>query len=147
MSECAVRGQYGRGTLDGNIMRGYRAEADVSPHSHTETYAALKALIDNWRWQDVPFYLRTGKRLPLQVSEVAIHFRAVPHQSFAPDVSHGWYPSRLVMSIQPEESIVLEFQAKYPGPTMVLRPVEMRFRYSESLPYPRRRPTRRCCGM
>lgn len=136
ISECVVRGQYGKGTLDGKIMRGYRAEADVAPHSHTETYAALKVLIDNWRWQDVPFYLRTGKRLPRQVSEVAIHFRAVPHQSFPPDISHGWYPSRLVMSIQPEEGIVLGFQAKYPGPTMVLRPVEMRFRYSESFVIP-----------
>jgi glucose-6-phosphate 1-dehydrogenase len=132
VSACVVRGQYGRGTLDGKKMRGYRAEADVAPHSHTETYAALKVLIDNWRWQDVPFYLRTGKCLPRQVSEVAIHFRAVPHQSFPPDVAHGWYPSQLVMSIQPEEGIVLGFQAKYPGPTMVLRPVEMRFRYSES---------------
>jgi glucose-6-phosphate 1-dehydrogenase len=136
VSECVVRGQYGRSTLDGKIMRGYRAEADVAPHSHTETYAALKVLIDNWRWQDVPFYLRTGKRLPRQVSEVAIHFRAVPHQSFPPDVSHGWYPSALVLSIQPEEGIVLGFQAKYPGPTMVLRPVEMRFRYSESFAIP-----------
>ena len=136
VSECTVRGQYGRGTRDGKVMRGYRAEADVAPHSHTETYAALKVLIDNWRWQGVPFYLRTGKRLPRQVSEVVIHFRAVPHQSFPPDVSHGWYPSRLVMSIQPEEGIVLGFQAKYPGPTMVLRPVEMRFRYSESFAIP-----------
>jgi glucose-6-phosphate 1-dehydrogenase len=136
VSECVVRGQYGRSTLDGKRMRGYRTEADVAPHSHTETYAALKVLIDNWRWQDVPFYLRTGKRLPRQVSEVAIHFRAVPHQSFPPDAAHGWYPSRLVMSIQPEEGIVLEFQAKYPGPTMVLRPVEMRFRYSESFAIP-----------
>ena len=111
-------------------------KTDVSPHSQTETFAALKLFIDNWRWQDVPFYLRTGKCLPRQVSEVAIHFRAVPHQSFPPDVSHGWYPSRLVLSIQPEEGIVLGFQAKYPGPKMVLRPVEMRFRYSESFAIP-----------
>ena len=128
-------------------VRGYRAEADVSPHSHTETYAALKVLIDNWRWQDVPFYLRTGKRLPRQVSEVAIHFRAVPHQSFPPDASHGWYPSRLVMSIQPEEGIVLGFQAKYPGRQCCCGRWRCGFVIAKALPYPRLRPTRRCSGM
>ena len=130
--ECAVRGQYGKGRLDGKKVRGYRQEDAVSPHSKTETFAALRLFVENWRWQGVPFYLRTGKRLPRQVSEIAIYFRAVPHQSFPPDASHGWYPSRLVMSIQPEEGIVLGFQAKYPGPKMVLRPVEMRFSYNES---------------
>jgi glucose-6-phosphate 1-dehydrogenase len=133
---CTVRGQYGRGTRDGKNVRGYRAEDDVATHSHTETYAALKLFIDNWRWQGVPFYLRTGKCLPRQCSEVAIHFRAVPHQSFPPGGSHDWYPSRLVLSIQPEEGIVLGFQAKVPGPQMLLRPVEMRFRYSESFGMP-----------
>ncbi|MGH7973585.1 MAG: glucose-6-phosphate dehydrogenase, partial [Limisphaerales bacterium] len=86
--------------------------------------------------QDVPFYLRTGKRLPQQVSEVAIQFRAVPHQSFPPEASLGWQPSRLVMSIQPDEGIVLGFQAKYPGPKMQLRPVDMRFKYRESFAAP-----------
>ena len=136
VSRCAVRGQYGKGVRDGKNMRGYRAEDDVATHSHTETYAALKLFIDNWRWQGVPFYLRTGKCLPRQCSEVAIHFRAVPHQSFPPDASHGWYPSRLVLSIQPEEAIVLSFQAKVPGQQMLLRPVEMRFRYRESFAMP-----------
>ncbi|HLZ34230.1 MAG TPA: glucose-6-phosphate dehydrogenase [Nitrospira sp.] len=133
---CAVRGQYGRGTVDGKNVRGYRAEDDVATHSPTETYAAVKLFIDNWRWQGVPFYLRTGKCLPRQCSEVAIHFRAVPHQSFPPGATHGWYPSRLVLSIQPEEGIVLGFQAKVPGPQMLLRPVEMRFRYGESFAVP-----------
>jgi glucose-6-phosphate 1-dehydrogenase len=136
VSECVVRGQYGRGTIGGKTMRPYRAEADIAPHSYTETYVALKVLIDNWRWQDVPFYLRTGKCLPRQVSEVAVHFRAVPHQSFPPNISRGWYPSRLVLSIQPEESITLGFQAKIPGLHMLLRPVEMRFRYSDIFPTP-----------
>ena len=77
-------------------VRGYREEDDVSPNSHTETFVALKVFIDNWRWQDVPFYLRTGKRLPRQVSEIAIQFRAVPHQSFPPEspmagIPPGWY--------------------------------------------------------
>ena len=132
----AVRGQYGRGTHDGKQLRGYHAEDDVAPHSSIETYAALQLFIDNWRWQGVPFYLRTGKCLPRQCSEITIHFRAVPHQSFPPDASHGWYPSRLVLSIQPEESIVLGFQAKVPGPQMILKPVEMRFHYHDSFTRP-----------
>ena len=85
---------------------------------------------------DVPFYLRTGKRLPRQVSEVAIQFRRVPHQSFPPEACRDWHPSCLVLSIQPEEGIVLGFQAKYPGPRMLLRPVEMRFGYQESFAAP-----------
>ena len=106
------------------------------PHSKTETFAALKLFVDNWRWQGVPFYLRTGKRLPRQFSEVAIQFRSVPHRSFPPEASRDWHPSRLVLSIQPEEGIVLGFQAKYPGPKMLLRPVEMRFSYKESFAVP-----------
>ena len=128
----AVRGQYGPGRdIDGKVP-GYREEDGVNPDSQTETFAALKLNIDNWRWQKVPFYLRTGKRLPKQVSEIAIQFRAVPHQSFPADASLGWQPARLVLSIQPDEGIVLGFQAKYPGPKMQLRPVDMRFNYKES---------------
>jgi len=108
----------------------------VAPDSGTETFAALKLFIDNWRWQDVPFYLRTGKRLPEQVSEISIQFRPVPHQSFPPEASLSWLPSRLVISIQPQEGIVLGFQAKYPGPKMQLRPVDMRFSYRESFAAP-----------
>ncbi|MGB7630770.1 MAG: glucose-6-phosphate dehydrogenase [Candidatus Deferrimicrobium sp.] len=134
--QCVVRGQYGRGTLHGKKMRGYRREDDVSSHSRTETFAALKLFVDNWRWQGVPFYLRTGKRLPRQFSEVAIQFRTVPHQSFPPESSRDWHPSRLVLSIQPEEGIVMGFQAKYPGPKMLLRPVEMRFTYQDSFSVP-----------
>ena len=136
VQQCAVRGQYGRGKLHGKKMRGYRQEDDVSAHSPTETFAALKLFVGNWRWQGVPFYLRTGKRLARQFSEVAIQFRAVPHRSFPPESSHDWHPSRLVLSIQPEEGIVLGFQAKYPGPKMLLRPVEMRFGYQESFAVP-----------
>jgi glucose-6-phosphate 1-dehydrogenase len=134
--EYAVRGQYGPGKLHGKKVRGYRQEDDVSRHSHTETFAALKLFVDNWRWQGVPFYLRTGKRLSRQFSEVAIQFRTVPHRSFPLESSHDWHPSRLVLSIQPEEGIVLGFQAKYPGPKMLLRPVEMRFGYQESFAIP-----------
>jgi glucose-6-phosphate 1-dehydrogenase len=84
----------------------------------------------------VPFYLRTGKRLPRQVSEISIQFRAVPHRSFPPEASLRWQPSRLVLSIQPDEGIVLTFQAKYPGPEMQLRPVHMRFGYRDSFDAP-----------
>ena len=129
--ESAVRGQYGRGNVGGKKVLAYREEDGVPPDSQTETFVALKLLVDNWRWHDVPFYLRTGKRLARQVSEVAIQFRAVPHQSFPPESSLGWKPSRLVMSIQPDEGIILSFQAKYPGPKMLLRPVDMRFNYRE----------------
>ncbi len=130
--QCAVRGQYGPGSIDGKKASGYREEAGVASDSQTETFVALKLFIDNWRWQDVPFYLRTGKRLPRQASEISIQFRSVPHRSFPPEASLGWQPSRLVLSIQPVEGIVLGFQAKYPGPKMQLRPVEMRFSYRES---------------
>jgi glucose-6-phosphate 1-dehydrogenase len=128
----AVRGQYGRGWLEGEHVIGYRNEPGVSPESPTETFAALKLFVDNWRWQDVPFYLRTGKRLPTKVSEVLIQFRPVPHQSFPSSAVVGWRPNRLLIRIQPEESIMLRFQAKQPGPTMLLDPVEMRFCYSEA---------------
>jgi len=129
--QCAVRGQYGRASASNKIL-GYREEDGVAPNSNTETFAALRLFVDNWRWQGVPFYLRTGKRLTWQVSEVCIQFRAVPHQSFPFEASLGWQPSRLVMSIQPDEGIVLSFQAKYPGPKMQLWPVDMRFNYRES---------------
>ena len=133
---CAVRGQYGPAGAGRGKVLGYRQEDGVAPDSRTETFAAVKLFIDNWRWQGVPFYLRTGKRLPQQVSEISIQFRAVPHQSFPPEASLGWQPSRLVISIQPDEGIVLGFQAKYPGPKMQLRPVDMRFRYRESFAAP-----------
>jgi glucose-6-phosphate 1-dehydrogenase len=136
VAQCAVRGQYGPGNIDGKKAPGYREEDGVARDSPTETFVALKLFIDNWRWQGVPFYLRTGKRLPRQASEISIQFRAVPHRSFPPAASLGWQPSRLVISIQPEEGIVLGFQAKYPGPKMELRPVDMQFSYRGSFDAP-----------
>ena len=129
---CSVRGQYGPAGAGRKLIPGYRQEEGVAPDSQTETCAALRLYIDNWRWQDVPFYLRTGKRMPRQASEIAIQFRAVPHQPFPAEASLAWQPSRLVLSIHPEEGIVLGFQAKYPGPSMQLRPVDMRFNYRDS---------------
>ena len=132
----AVRGQYAASGPPGRRIPGYREEAGVAPDSQTETFAALKLFIDNWRWQGVPFYMRTGKRLPQQTSEICIQFRAVPHQAFPPESSLGWLPSRLVLSIHPDEGIVLGFQAKYPGPTMHLRQVAMQFGYRDSFDAP-----------
>ncbi|HEY3861446.1 MAG TPA: glucose-6-phosphate dehydrogenase [Verrucomicrobiae bacterium] len=130
--ECAVRGQYGAGWINGKKAPGYRQEEDVDPASRTETFAALKLFLDNWRWQDVPFYLRTGKRLPRQTSEITIQFRGVPHHSFPSEAALDWQPSRLTISIQPVEGIVLRFQAKHPGPKMHLRSVEMKFNYRDT---------------
>jgi glucose-6-phosphate 1-dehydrogenase len=134
--QSAVRGQYGPGSGGGKKEPGYPEEKGVAPDSQTETFVALKLFVDNWRWQDVPFYLRTGKRLPRQVSEISIQFRAVPHRSFPAEASLRWQPSRLVLSIQPDEGIALAFQAKYPGPKMQLRPVDMQFSYRESFDVP-----------
>ena len=130
--KIAVRGQYGPGILLGKKVKGYRREEKVSPRSQTETFAAIKLFVDNWRWQGVPFYLRTGKCMAKQVSEVSIQFHTVPHQSFPPESQRDWHPSRLILSIQPEQAIVMDFQAKYPGPQMLLKPVEMRFSYQDS---------------
>ena len=127
--ECVVRGQYGAGWIDGKKVPGYREEDDVAPESQTETFVALRLFLDNWRWQGVPFYLRTGKRLTRQASEISIQFRGVPHQSFPAESTLDWQSSRLVMAIQPDEGIVQRFQAKYPGPKMHLRSVEMQFNY------------------
>jgi glucose-6-phosphate 1-dehydrogenase len=128
----AVRGQYGSGTIEVEPVPGYRAEAEVAPNSTIDTFAALKLYVDNWRWQGVPFYLRTGKRLRAKISEVSIQFQGVPHQSFPAASMMDWRPNRLIIAIQPEEGIFLRFEAKYPGPTMRLSPVIMQFFYREA---------------
>ncbi len=134
--DCTVRGQYGAGWIRGKRVCAYREEDGVAPDSVTPTFAALKLFVDNWRWQGVPFYLRTGKRLGRHVSEISIRFGAVPHQAFPSDATFNWQPARLVMCIQPDEGIVLKFQAKQPGPKIHLRPVDMRFSYQESFKTP-----------
>ncbi len=130
--EVAVRGQYGAGWMQGDRVPAYRSEPGVDPDSSTETFAALKLHVDNWRWQDVPFYLRTGKRLPVRYSEVNIIFRPVPHQSFPTAAVSGWQPNRLSIHIQPNEGILFRFLAKRPGPKMLLSPVDMHFGYCEA---------------
>jgi glucose-6-phosphate 1-dehydrogenase len=128
VDEVAVRGQYGPGYPAGERVPGYRDEAGVRAESATETYAALKLFVDNWRWAGVPFYLRTGKRLPKRVSEIAIAFRRTPHLIFRRDPA-GVNPNTLVLRIQPDEGISLTVEAKTPGPELRLRPVTMDFRY------------------
>jgi glucose-6-phosphate 1-dehydrogenase len=128
----AARGQYGEGWIEGEQVVAYREEPDVAGDSNTETFAALKLFIDNWRWQNVPFYLRTGKRLALKATEVVIQFKPVPHQSFPASAISSWQPNRLVLRIQPEEGILLRFQAKRPGLKVRLSPVDMRFTYREA---------------
>lgn len=128
----AVRGQYGPGRVNGDRIPGYRNEPDVDPGSTIETFAAVKLFIDNWRWQDVPFYLRSGKRLPQKISQAIIQFRPVPHRSFPPSAGPDWQPNRLVIDIQPDEGIALRFQAKQPGVILRLSPQEMHFRYAEA---------------
>jgi glucose-6-phosphate 1-dehydrogenase len=118
--------------MNGHKVHAYRAEPGVAPDSPSETFAAIKLFVDNWRWQDVPFYLRTGKRLPTQYSEVTIQFLPVPHQSFPTTAALTWQPNRLRIHIQPEEGIVLRFQAKQPGSLLHLSPVDMHFSYQET---------------
>ncbi len=132
VGQNAVRGQYGAGSIRGERVVPYRSEPGVAPDSSTETFAAVRLFVDNWRWQDVPFYLRTGKRLPARISEVCIHFRAVPHQAFPGAALADSRPNRIVMAIQPEEGILLRFEVKHPGPSMALAPVMMQFYYREA---------------
>ena len=132
VSTYAVRGQYDAGWMQGKKVPAYRKEADVGPQSATDTFAALKLFVDNWRWQEVPFYLRTGKRLPARVSEVSIQFRPVPHSSFPTSALSTWLPNRLAIRIQPKEGIQLRIQAKHPGLAIRLNAVEMQFNYQDS---------------
>ena len=126
----AVRGQYGKGWVEGKEVVGYRDEESVNPESNTETFAAIKFFIDNWRWHGVPFYLRTGKRMHQSSSIISIQFKDVPHLIFPTEAVESWQQNRLVISIQPEMSIRLQVQAKRPGLGMTLNPVDLVFDYS-----------------
>src|ERR1700687_4739054 len=126
-----VRGQYGPGIIKGQREPGYREEGDVPPDSRTETFVAMKLLIDNWRWADVPFYLRTGKRLAAQNTHIVIQFRRAPFVLFRDTPVDHLMPNQLVLHIHPEEGISLQFAAKVPGPVMRLGTVDMNFEYQE----------------
>jgi glucose-6-phosphate 1-dehydrogenase len=127
----AVPGQYGPARIGGVDVPGFRQERGVGPQSQTDTYAAVTFFVDNWRWAGVPFYIRTGKRLPKRVTEIAIQFNAAPHAVFG-DNGDGTTPNLLILRIQPEEGISLRFLSKRPGAGMKLRPVSMDFNYGSS---------------
>ena len=126
-----VRAQYEAGALSDKVVPAYRAEPKVNPGSLTETYAAFRIAVDNWRWAGVPFYLRTGKRMKRKKSEVVIQFRQPPLALFREASMAAPEPNQLVISIQPEETIKLNFSAKVPGPDVTTSPVNMKFTYGE----------------
>jgi glucose-6-phosphate 1-dehydrogenase len=128
----AVRAQYAAGHSGGEDVPGYLQEEGVAANSTTETYAALRLEVDNWRWAGVPFYLRTGKRLARKITEIAITLNPVPHLAFSQDGSLGVQPNQLVLTIQPNEGVSLRLGAKIPGPRMRIRPVNMEFLYGTS---------------
>ena len=129
IKNTAVRGQYGKGWINGKEVPGYRQEKNVNPESNTETFAAVKFFVDNWRWQGIPFYVRTGKRLHQSASVITIQFKDVPHPVFPSEATESWQQNRLIISIQPEMSIRLQVQAKRPGVDMVINTVDMVFDY------------------
>ena len=126
-----VRGQYGEGNVAGQHLPAYRLEPDVPPDTRTETFVAMKLQIDNWRWADVPFYLRTGKALPVRNTHIVIQFRRAPFVLFRDTPVENLMPNQLVLHIQPEEGISLRFAAKTPGSVMRLGTVDMNFEYAD----------------
>ena len=126
-----VRGQYGAGQIGTKLLADYRAEPNVEPESSTETFVAMKLAIDNWRWSDVPFYLRVGKALSRRVTEISIHFRRPPMMLFRDTEVHKLSRNVLVIRIQPDEGIALKFGAKVPGATLRLGSVDMDFSYAD----------------
>jgi glucose-6-phosphate 1-dehydrogenase len=125
----AVRGQYGAGTELGKPVRAYRQEPNVAENSVAETYVACKLMIDNWRWTGVPFYLRTGKYMTRRWTEIAIRFHQAPYALFRGTQVDRLHPNWMILRIEPEEGIGLEFAAKRPGPTVRLSTVSMDFAY------------------
>jgi len=132
VASSVVRAQYAAGAVGGKDVPGYREEKDVDANSRTETYSALRLWIDNWRWSGVPFYLRTGKRLPKRITEVAIQFKPVPHMIFELSPVDLVQPNVLSIRIQPGEGISIKFTVKLPGHALRLRSVSMEFRYGAS---------------
>ncbi len=131
VNEMAVRGQYTGGWMKGEKVQGYREEKNVDPESTIETFAAVKFYIDNWRWENVPFYVRTGKYLHQKTTVINVIFKPAPHYAFPEEAAETWRRNRLTISIQPEMDIRLRFQSKRPGQSMILSPVDMVYSYSE----------------
>ncbi|GIF68295.1 glucose-6-phosphate 1-dehydrogenase [Asanoa ishikariensis] len=132
IDQIAVRGQYTRGGTSGDLMPGYRDEQGVDPLSRTETYAAMRLNVDNWRWAGVPFYVRTGKRLPRRVTEVVLQFTRPPHLPISAAQVTGLQPDALILRIQPDEGITLRFGAKVPGHSFRVRTATMEFSYEST---------------
>jgi glucose-6-phosphate 1-dehydrogenase len=132
IDQIAVRAQYAEGESGGEHVGGYLQEPDVPSDSNTETFAALRLEVDNWRWAGVPFYLRTGKRLARKVTEVAVTLKPVPHLAFKQEGSLGVRPNQLILTMQPNEGVSLSLGAKIPGTRMRIRPVYMEFLYGTS---------------
>jgi glucose-6-phosphate 1-dehydrogenase len=128
----AVRAQYAPGTSGGQRVPGYREEEGVAPYSRTETYAALRLHVSNWRWAGVPFYLRTGKRLPRRVTEIGVLFKKAPHLPFSATDTEELGHNQLVIRVQPDEGVTLKFGSKVPGTQMEVRDVAMDFLYGEA---------------
>ncbi len=126
-----VAGQYGQGTITSHPVLAYRSEPHVARDSHTETFAAMKLFIESWRWGGVPFYLRTGKRLPRRVTEIVIQFKSAPLKLFRNTPVPHLTPNQLIIRIQPDEGISLNFGAKIPGPTVQVGTVDMDFQYAK----------------
>ncbi len=134
VSDWAVRGQYA-GSDDGG-MKAYREEENVAPDSQTETFAALRLFIDNWRWHDVPFYLRSGKRLGQRMTQVVIVFKHIPYSLFHPLMVQDFEPNALVLRVQPEEGVELHLQVKHPGPKLCMGSMNLNFNYEDAFSTP-----------
>jgi glucose-6-phosphate 1-dehydrogenase len=132
VAHMTVRAQYGPGTVGGKRVPGYREEEGVDPNSRTETYAALKLHVSNWRWAGVPFYLRTGKRLARKLTEIVVTLKPVPHVAFQSIGSVGVQQNQVILTVQPDEGVSVSLGAKIPGAQMRIRPVLMEFRYGTS---------------
>jgi len=126
-----LRGQYGPGVVEGQKTPGYREELNVSPASTTETFAAMKLAVDNWRWAGVPFYLRSGKRLPKRSTEIVVRFKSTPISLFTDCESDLLGANRLIMHIQPKEGITFQVRAKAPGPSICTKGVKLEFDYHQ----------------
>jgi glucose-6-phosphate 1-dehydrogenase len=133
LNHYLVIGQYGKGEIDGNPVQGYREEPGISKNSTTSTFAAMKVWVDNWRWDGVPFYLRSGKRLSSRRTEISVHFKPVPHLMFSRVLNEPIEPNALVFRVHPDEGVSLIFEAKKPGSKICLRPVAMEFLYQRDV--------------
>ncbi|MBX2863372.1 MAG: glucose-6-phosphate dehydrogenase [Leptolyngbyaceae cyanobacterium MAG.088] len=135
LDRCAIRGQYTNGWMNGKSVPGYREEEGAPTESTTHTFAAIEMRVDNWRWQGVPFYLRTGKRMPKKVSEISVHFKQVPHLMFQ-SAAQQMNDNILALRIQPDEGISMRFEVKTPGSSLRTRSVDMDFRYDAAFGKP-----------